>query len=692
MITILGLAAIGVALLVLPGMGLRSLARARSDGPLDELMLAIGVTVLVIAAIGGVLTGFAAFTPGRLTVPLAILGVIGVPRAARMTISAARPVTLLLLTLVTPWVWTATRPGNRPSKIYQWYYWDVGRDLSRVHGVPSFVTEYGTHVRWLPDYLVFNFASQAYHGVGLGSAAQQLAAWRVPVALLGIAALFAVLRCWLRPVPALAGAALGACTIWYSGTFNAYKPEAMGVVLGLVAIRVGVTGLRTDRPSRVALAGAIIGVNMGVHAIAAFALALLFAAAMLVELFDRRRALRIAITGLGCAALLAACITLSMGWALQGRALVSGDAQRPHLAANGSDPTLVYLERNVGHFGPVGQKTLTSELAEGIDNPWPGLDLLSIGGVLALATIGIGVVAASVIDDRRARKLLGSIAVFAVLEAAVAAYFAASYDTYIPRHTGLSRLFGYTPLGLALLGGLAVQGYGALVARVAPRLTRPRPQVVIAVLVACGAVAVGTWLTVDPYRGQRGIPADGQAALRYLDRHATSGQVLLSNAGTRGIVEFWTPVDDVLEARQPLIEQAVFLDRGIDLLDRAHAFFDGTGEARLADRLHVSWIVIADRATDLGAASTYGHPPANSTFRAFERVWHRDGITIYRRVKEFPGAPVLGAVRHRAAQTIGAVLLVLLAIGVCLLGIAWLTPKRRARRGGRFSGSAKQVG
>lgn len=692
MITILGLAAIGVALLVLPGLGLRTLARAHSDGPLDELMLAIGVTVLIIAAIGGVLTGFAAFTPGRLTVPLAILGVIGVPRAVRMTIDAARPMILLLLALVTPWLWTATRAGNRPSKIYQWYYWDVGRDLSRVHGVPSFVTEYGTHVRWLPDYLVFNLASQAYHGVGVGGAAQQLVAWRVPVALVGIAALFAVSRCWLRPVPALAGAALGTCSIWYSGTFNAYKPEAMGIALGLVAIRVGVTGLRTDRASRVALAGAIIGVNMGVHAIAAFAMALLFAAAVLVELFDRRRAPRIALIGLGCAALLAASITLSMGWALEGRALVAGDAQRPHRAANGSDPTLIYIQREAGNFGPVAQRSLTSELTQGIDHPWPGLDLVSIGGVLAFTAIGIGVIAASVFDDRRARKLLGSMVVFAVLGTAVVVYFAASYDTYSPRHTGLSRLSGYAPLGLALLGGLAVQGYMALATRVAPRLTRPRLQAGVAVFVACGAVVGATWLTADPYRGQSAIPADGQAALRYVARHATSGQVLLSNAGTRGIFEFWTPVDDVLEARQPLIEKPAFLDRGIDLLDRAHEFFDGTGEANLADRLHVSWIVVAHRAIDLGAAPRYGHPPANSTYRGFQRVWQRDGITIYRRMKPLQGAPVLGAARHRAAQTTAAALLVLLATGVCLIGIAWVTPKRRARRGERFSGTVKQAG
>ncbi len=492
--------------------------------------------------------------------------------------------------------------------------------------------------------------------------------------------------------PALVGVAFGTCTIWYADTFNAYKPEALGVVLGLVAIRVGITGLRSERPSRVALAGAIIGINLGVHAIAALALALLFTAAVLVELFDRRRALRVALVGLGCAALLAACVTLSMGWALQGRALVAGDAQRPHLAANGSDPTLVYLERNAGHFGPVSQRPLTSELAKGIDNPWPGLDLLSIGGGLALAAIGIGIVAASVLDDRRARRLLASMIVFAILETAVVVYFAASYDTYIPRHTGLSRLFGYAPLVFALLGGLAVQGYGALARRLTRSPIRPRLRAGVAVFVACGAVLGATMLTADSYRGQKAIPADGQTALRYLARHASSGQVLLSNAGTRGVFEFWTPVDDVLEARQPLIEKAAFLDRGINLLDRAHVYLDGSGEANFADRLHVSWIVIADRASDVGAAALYGLPPAQYTYRGFERVWHRDGITVYRRVKPLPGAPVLGPVRHRAAQTIAAVLLVLLAMGTCLLAIAWVTPKRRARRGGRVSRSASQVG
>jgi hypothetical protein len=88
------------------------------------------------------------------------------------------------LSLCSPWIWNALRAGYPPAGLFQWYYWDLGRALSHTHGIPSYVTEFGGHVRWLPDYLVFNIVSETYHGIArLGINAEQLSAFRISLAL-----------------------------------------------------------------------------------------------------------------------------------------------------------------------------------------------------------------------------------------------------------------------------------------------------------------------------------------------------------------------------------------------------------------------------------------------------------------------------------------------------------------------------
>jgi hypothetical protein len=218
--------------------------------PIDELELAVGTTVIATTVVGAALIGFEAFTASRMAVPFAILGLIGIPRASVWAWPLLRrPAPYVLLALTTPWIWNALRDGYPPAGLFQWYYWDLGRALSQTHGIPSYVTEFGGHVRWLPDYLVFNIAAETYHGVArLGSNAEQLSAFRISLALLGIVAVYGTLRLWIRSWTALAGTALVVATLAFADKFNTFKPESYGIVLGLIVVRLGVRGVRRRDP------------------------------------------------------------------------------------------------------------------------------------------------------------------------------------------------------------------------------------------------------------------------------------------------------------------------------------------------------------------------------------------------------------------------------------------------------------
>ena len=56
-------AAIGAALFVLPGLGVRALLRRPYRRPLDELLVVVGTSTMVTAALGALLLGFRCFSP-----------------------------------------------------------------------------------------------------------------------------------------------------------------------------------------------------------------------------------------------------------------------------------------------------------------------------------------------------------------------------------------------------------------------------------------------------------------------------------------------------------------------------------------------------------------------------------------------------------------------------------------------------
>lgn len=674
--TIVVLGALGVAILVLPGFGVRTVLRRPLAGPIDELELAVGTTVIATTIVGAALIGFEAFTASRMALPFAILGLIGIPRAAVWVWPLSRrPAPYVLLALTTPWIWNSLRDGYPPAGLFQWYYWDLGRMLSRTHGIPSYVTEFGGHVRWLPDYLVFNIVSETYHGIALlGTNAEQLSAFRISLALVGIVAVYGTLRLWLRSWTALTGTALVIATLAFADKFNTFKPESYGIILGLIVVRLGVLGVRRRDPMLLLFAGAILGLNLGVHAIGAVIAAMLLAGAIVAELITVAEARhRPTIVALLLAGVLALGVAAATGWALQGRALVITDASNPALLPDGRDPTFLFLERNSGHFQQVHEPKLRDELSDNLQTPWNDFQLNSGWGVL----LGVGIAAGIVIGLTSRRRALQqgviAVVVFSVLLTAGVIYFATAYDTYVPRHTGLGRFVQYAPLVIAMLAAFAIEG---IALRIESLTVVARHRVLAAAgatVVVVGSLALGISLTLNRYRPQNQLPESGARVLDTLAARAKPGEVVLTNAGTRGIFEFWTGLEDSLEARQALIENPTFVSRATALLEDTHRFFTGTGAADLPDRLGVNWIVVTPRPSDLAAGASYGSPPPGWSVPGFTTQPAHDGFVILHRTTATAGRRFTGPAEDRATET-----LLVLAGGAALAGaVAWAWRRNR---------------
>jgi hypothetical protein len=370
-----------------------------------------------------------------------------------------------------------------------------------------------------------------------------------------------------------------------------------------------------------------------------------------------------------------------MGWSLQGRTFVLGDAGRPTRDADGTDPTYTFLERNAGHFGELSEPSLTDELGNSLKQPWRGFELWSVAGlVLGVVVLG-GVVIA--VTARRAppRVALVTSVVFSALLVTGVLYFALSYDTYVPRHTGLARFTQYMPLLVVLLIGIALTGVRDRFVARQRGVPGAAGRIAVAAVAVCAATAFGIWATVDLYQDDTRLGPAGAATYRYLRDHGRDGEVVLSNAGTRGQFEFFTGLEDPLEARQALLETPAFARRATGLLESAHRFFTGAGDADLADRLHASWVVVTPAGSFLGAGTSYGQPPPGWAPPGFREVFRRDGVVVFEREGKHPHVRAVGPHRDRAGETV-----VVLLGGAALAAGAWAL-RRRAVSARRTTGS-----
>jgi len=614
-------------LFVLPGVRLADRLAGDARTFVPRLLLSVAVSQLIVAAAGIVLIAIGQFSGWAVALVAVVCSVAGLPVALRWFRDSRRDLSVIgwAAAIALPWMVMVGRIGWPPADTLQWYYAELGAQLSRAGGVPTTVAEWGLAVRWLPDYLVFNVNSEAFlAALGFLPRADVLAAWRVPVTLLGVVVLFAVVRLWVGRPAAFLGAALIAGTAFFLAKFDAYKPEALGIVLGLVVLWLVIRGLRCGQRSWVLLGGACLGLDLSIHAIAATVMGLLvagFAAAEWLALRDGRvdRA-----GWLVRAALLGVLISVLMGIGLQGRAVVAGGALNPG-SAQGPDPTWTFFLRSTGDFTVPEPRRPALPLAAGVTTPWAGLRITSALGWWLIPFAGIGVLSLAALGGRRARAGVLGLAISTTLLGVGIAFFALEFDTYVPRWTGLVRFGQYLPMLVGLAVTFALAGYIRLWAWLA-EVRVPRAFGLVA------AFAGVLWLApqaLGRYDLEPAIPGDGRAALEALRTMGAPGDVVLSNVLTTGTIEAFSGLEDPLEGRQPLIEDPAFLASANQLLLDAHQWFANPGDRVLLDRLGVRWILVADDPAILGATGTLGGSAgATKTAGGLRVAWSAPGIAL----------------------------------------------------------------
>ncbi len=647
-----------IVLCVLPGAALADRLAGPRSAWSARLILAFTCSTLVVTGLAAVLIATGTFSGARLAHAAGGVALTGLPAVRRWWRGAPirRPVTLAwAAVLVAPWVAFTGAAGWRPADTLQWYYAGLGTDLTRAGGLPSGVAEWGERVRWLPDYLVFDVHAEAHRALlAFAGPTAALAAWRVPVALAGIVLVFLVLRLWFGRAVAIAGTVVISGTVFFLAKFDAYKPEAAGIVLGLAALWLVVRGLRSGRRSWVLLGGAALGLCLSVHAIAATVMGLLVAGFGVAEwLMLRsdlecrrgRRGRRDRLDWLVRAAALGLVLSLTMGIGLQGRAAAAGGALNPGAGVTpgsdpstggaGADPTWTFFLRSTGRFDEPEPPPPARPLAGGVTSPWAGFRINSAFGWWLIPVAAIGALGTLAIGGRRGRGMVVGLGVSVGLVGLGIAFFTLGFDTYVPRWTGLVRFGQYVPLLAALGVTAALAGYLRAWSWLAS-VRVPRRLALLAVVL--GVV----WLLPiagQRYRAETGLSVDGLAALEELRMRGQSDDVVVSNALTTGSIEWFTGLEAPFEGRQPLIEELATLARTNQLLLDGHRWFQDPLDRSFLDGLGVSWVLAVDLPVTLAAPAGLGGSVAwVATSPHLQQVWSGEGIALFQ-----VRAPVLEA-------------------------------------------------
>jgi hypothetical protein len=635
-----------VALLVLPGFRIAErLAFPVARGAI-VCALAMAASVILLVAVAVPLLAMGWFSPLLIALIAVVLAAIGMPPFARWLRATGFSLASVawFVALAIPWALLAVRPGYPPADKLQWYYANVAGQLGATGGIPQGVAEWGALVRWLPDYLAYDVVSQAYTGLlSWIPTADAISAWRIAVAALSAVALFVVLRLWVGRGPAALGTALLAGTTFFVSKFNAYKPEALGILLGLVALYLVVRGIRSGRRSWILVAGALLGLDLSVHAIAAVALGLATMGFGAAEWATSRHP-RIGIAdALVRAAILGVVLSVALGAALQGRATVATQATTPTETAAG-DPTWTFFLRSTGNFSSPEPAPVERPLAAGVTSPWEGFRVVSAFGWWLPVTIVIGGFFLVAFGGRRARGGAFGLVATALLLVVVIGFFALAFSTYVPRWTGLVRFGQYTPLIAGVGVAFAMEGYLHAWSRLAERRI---PRLLPATAALAGLVWLLPW-TAARYADELQIAPSGLEALAKLRSLSNSGDVVVSNVLTSGTIESFTGREVPLEGRQPLIEDAAFLARANALLLDAHRWFGAPTDRGFVDTLGARWVLIADNASTLGAPTTVGGAVALLRDVPWLRpAWTGDGIALF----EVTEPAAAAAVKDRLAPS-----------------------------------------
>jgi hypothetical protein len=637
-----------VVLLVLPGFGLLRAFRLGGHGASSDLLRAVAFSIVLMAAISSTAFLIRMFSPAIVLIPLLALGLIGIPAFLRLVVKREMwPLLVACSLLSLPWAITAMREGFPTAARFQWYYWELGKALTSAGGIPNSATEWLVQPRWLPDYLYFNVLSEAYRGLlFMASDTQALAAWRYPVAFMGYLLVFLLLRLWVGRFGAYAGLILLSITDFFAlRLFDVYKPESVGLIVGIAAAWLVIAGVRRSQPPYLILAGALIGINLGIHGIAATVFGLLAIAAGFVEWLDLKQGRPRAALVLGCSAVLALAIAASSGLLFQGRALVASEALhsatrvRPELM-EGSDPTWTFLQRSAGNFNEEPPPVLADQLVRGWETRLDGVVILERPWLGLVVVVLAGIAVAIFRSPRKLQSGFLTINISILLLGILICFFLLAFDTYVPRHTGAARLLGYGAVFLSFLTALSLGALWHPLSNKHPweNISRGFP-----VLVLIAALGVGFQAVDQKFRSLQAMDPSFTEALEALASRGDRSDIVLSNIATYGIIESFTDMENPLEARQPLFNDPIGTDgeepglliHANDLLFSIHDFFESGNTNSTVDEIGVDWILVADRPSILGAAGSYGGTVSSlATSPNLDMVWARPGVAIFEYVSQ----------------------------------------------------------
>lgn len=631
-----------LALIFLPGLGVLwafrrmhpgDRAHEESESRFIELARAVAISLCLVLLIGGALVSLTQFSGTRLALallPFTIMGTLAVPALVR-AIRGEWLSVLITAVFAVPFMSPAVRGGLAPINNFNWYYWLLGRDLDTAQGIPTWVAEYDMQVRWQPDYLTFNFLTDAFRALFPWSDAEALAAWKAPLALFVALLCYASLRLWLSQTVAVVGTALLLASTPVVTKLGNGRPEAIGFAVGLAALILGVEALRRRKVPDYALAGVLLGIAASVHAIGALPPALLLAAASLwyVAIGLRSEGLAIArlvVTGgAACAA-----VILATGWALQGRLFVGQDAANPTMSG-GQDPTLDYFRLTED----LQQRPDLSDRLKGmLSDVIPAVPTEGTLAIVGLAVLVFAVVTCCWKGSELVRELsvlaVGSLIILGL----GTAWFALRYETFVPQNTGLSRFVQWAPLFFLLALCAALQFLVEVAAAAVKRRqvtahSRPRrSQTIAAAILLAG---VGAWVIAAQLPEPLELTAEGSIVLQQVSDHAQEGDVVLSSPVSHGMLEYFTDVEAPVEGRQPLIERPDVLKGTNDYLSRVTNYFSNPRGKNASRLFEAHWVLAVDEPELLGGIRTFGPPRSELTGApGLTPVWRGTHATLYR--------------------------------------------------------------
>jgi hypothetical protein len=282
------------------------------------------------------------------------------------------------------------------------------------------------------------------------------------------------------------------------------------------------------------------------------------------------------------------------------------------------------------------------------------------------------------------------------------AFFAFSFATYVPRHTGLDRFGQYLPLTLALAAAFGLDALASVGQRLRGRSVRPEASDPVRAADGSGTaaraglaggaalvLAAAAW-TLTGFADDPRIPAAGREALDATAATVPAGEAVIGNALTTGALEFFTHREAPMEGRQPLIEDPTFLVRVNELNADVHAFFldpdDPAARAAVA-ATGATWFLVADEPSTLGVRVGYGGGVARMRrATGLEEAWSGRGVALFRLIDPV-AAPVggLGPARSILPQAVVG-LVGWLGAFAGLAVVAGADPRRRRAPPDRASG------